>query len=214
MPITPKDLIITTQNAVFGKLRYGKGLTINMIARQIVDDNPHIDLNDIIQDFEEYWYSKMLMDKYNDKYKPATYIIMRLFYFILDYKKKMETNKALLAIHRPLPALELHDGDMVKSEGTWRQYNITTDFNISTCSGVENEYLSRELIELIEDFTLEEYGDTYLALFHGEITQSEAAERIGCSRRWVIEKWKDYQRELVAYLIDNGYSADDVDGVY
>jgi hypothetical protein len=214
MIIQPQDLVDITTTAVLGRMKYGKGQAIANMVNDVVEENSHIERADIIQDFEEYWYDRMLMRKYNGKYKPASYILPCLFNFMLNYRRKYRSLKADQARHISLPKREEINDDLYQVEGVWKQHNIITDFNKTTCSGVEDTYLLKELITLIEDFTLEEWGEVYLDLFYDKITQSEAADRLGCTRRWIIEKWKEYKVELIAFLIENDYCAEDILEIY
>lgn len=216
--IQPNEVFKVSSIALNGHFTYGKGPAIRNIALDIINNNNHITLDDIHQNFQEYWYDKMLMRRYSARYKPSSYIIGCLYLFLMQERRRLNTIKSQKNNFVPLLPDDIFPSEPRETykddDGTWRQHNIISDFNMTECSGVEKAYLQDELNSLIEDFTLEEYGNTYLNLFRGKISQSEAAEVEGCSRRWINEKWSQYKHELISYLLDCGYDADDILKIY
>ena len=207
MLIPPEDLFNVAASAINGKFPDGRGQSIRNSVLVMMDQDPMMDAETIHSEFMEYFWDKRLQTKYKGDSKPAAYIVGCLYYFMLNKKRqKPEPPKC------QVPEWKLIDEDapMERIDGVWKQAEVMSEFNTTTSGGVEKQYLHEEMLEVIGDFTLENYGEVVLAVFHGQLTHAQAADRMGCSERWFRDVWSRYKKDLTDYLVSMDYSIADL----
>lgn len=218
-PLDPSEVEKTARNIMAGYLKLGKAAVVAGIVDNILSMDRNITIETLLQDFLIYYFThrnkngEYLCRLYDEnKAKPAAWLTNIMWRYFMNKRRN-----CLNDIKSREPGVKLdyiNEGVVKCSDGVHRQLaSVISDYNATTCSGIEKGYLLDEFKSFVRDYTFKNHGVVYLDVLYGNISQRDAAHELNVSDRWFREMWRRYKEDLISALSDHGYTLDYIKSV-